>query len=410
MKKILAIVMILVAIVIMCTGCTDQSDQAAVSGENGDFRTVLDSRGVEVQVPVDIKRVVTISDGLIEGVMTILGEEDKIVGVGSSCIQRNFNYTYPTTGGESYEYKDGMNPVTYLNREWIMDITRVGESGSAINYETLAGLDPDVVIARIGSCTLRSMEDEGVQKSIQTMESLGIPVVVLKAHPCFDEPDLTTISGEIKIIGSVFGKEEKASELADYLESQTEMIYERTKDIPDSEKPTILAFGASPKTRQSGGAGSVKGTDTIESYFIEEIAHAKNAYQEPGNSVVFSAEQMLAINPDVIILGTASGYHPPEELYSAPYYQDLQEISAIKNRRISSFPWEPCNCAKRLEYPIDIIVIAKAAYPELFGDIVLEEWLIDFYMNVYDVDQTMAEELLSAQWMDWCIEECPTCG
>lgn len=38
-----------------------------------EMRTVVDSRGVEVQVPVQIDRVVTISDGLIESVMFVLG-------------------------------------------------------------------------------------------------------------------------------------------------------------------------------------------------------------------------------------------------------------------------------------------------------------------------------------------------
>lgn len=392
-----------------CTGTEQSGDASGLSGDETEYRTIVDSRGVEVQVPTEISRVVTVSDGLIESVMTVLGEEKKIVGVGSSCIQRNFNYTFQTSDGETYEYKDGMNPVTYLN-SWIMDLPLVGKSGTAINYETLAGLDPDVVILRAGSCTLRSMKDEGVQKTIWTIEDLGIPVVVLKAHPCYDDPDLSTISDEIRIIGEVFGKEERAGELADYLESQTSLVSERTIGIPEDEKPDVLVFGASPSSRKNGGAGNVKGIDTIESYFIEEIVHAKNAYQEPGNSVVVSAEQLLALDPDVIVLGTSSGYHPPEELYSAPYYQNVAELSAVKNLRVSSFPWEPCNCAKRLEYPIDVMVIAKAAYPDRFADIDLGEWLLDFYKNVYGVDDETAEALRSAQWMDWCVETCPTCG
>jgi iron complex transport system substrate-binding protein len=366
-------------------------------------RTIIDSRGVEVQVPVQIDRVVTISDGLIESVMLVLGVEEKIVGVGSSCIQRVFNYTYPTADGKDYEYKDGMNPVTYLYPQ-IRDLSLVGKSGAAINYEMLSGLDPDLVILRVGSCTLRSMEDEGVQKTISTIEALGIPVVVLKGPPCFDEPDLSTISDEIRIIGKVFDKEEKAQELADYLESQTQVVLERTKDIPKSEQPTILIFGASPTSRQSGGAGSVKGTDTIESYFIENIVHAKNAFHEAGSPTI-SSEQLLALDPNSIILATANGYHPPEELYTAPYYQNVAELSAVKNHRVSSFPWEPCNCAKRLEYPIDVIVIAKVAYPERFEDIDLSEWLLDFYKNVYDVDDDTARALISTQWMDWCVKE-----
>lgn len=367
-----------------------------------EMRTVVDSRGVEVQVPVQIDRVVTISDGLIESVMFVLGVEDMIAGVGSSCIQRVFNYTYPTADGKDYEYKDGMNPVTYLYPQ-VRDNPLVGKSGAAINYEMLSGLDPDLVILRVGSCTLQSMEDEGVQKTISTIEALGIPIIVLKGPPCFDEPDLSTISDEIRIIGKVFDKEDKAQELADYLESQTQVILERTKDIPESEQPTVLIFGASPTSRQSGGAGSVKGTDTIESYFIENIVHAKNAFHEAGSPTI-SAEQLLALNPDAIVLGTANGYHPPEELYSAPYYQNVAELSAVKNHRVYSFPWEPCNCAKRLEYPIDVMVIAKTAYPDRFEDIDLGEWLLLFYKKVYGVDDETARAMRSAQWMDWTVE------
>lgn len=179
---------------------------------------------------------------------------------------------------------------------------------------------------------------------------------------------------------------------------------ERTKDIPDEEKPRVLMLGLSPETRGEGGAGDVMGLDTIESYFIEDIVNARNAYQENGYYKVLSAEHVLALNPDVIVLSTDFGYHPPRELYEAPYYQNLQELDAVKNKRVTALPWSPCNCDKRLEYPIDVMVITKAAYPERFQDIDLGEWLLDFYQNVYNVDRKTAEGLRSAQWMDWTVE------
>jgi iron complex transport system substrate-binding protein len=335
--------------------------------------------------------------------MLILGEEEKIVGIGSSSLPKGgTNCTFTTIDGKTYEYRGGMSTVTCLYPR-IRDLPVVGGSNTAINYETLAGLDPDVAILRIGDCTLRSMDDEGVQKTIRTIESLGIPVIVLKSYACFDNPDISMISDEIRIIGSVFGKEERAGELADYLESTTRLVVERTKDIPDAEKPTVLVFGASPVSRKAGGAGMVRGIDTIDSYFIEEIVHAKNAYRDIGRPTV-SAEQLLALDPDVIVLDTANGYHPPEELYSAPYYQNVGELSAVKNRRVSSFPYEPCS-TRRLEYPIEVIVIAKAAYPERFTDIDLNEWLLEFYKNIYGVDDETAKALRAAQWMNWCAEE-----
>ncbi|MDY6866054.1 MAG: ABC transporter substrate-binding protein [Halobacteriota archaeon] len=384
----------------------ETGSQISETGEN--YRVVTDMRGKEVKVPKDIQRVVTVSDGLIEGVMTVLGEEEAIVGVGSSCIQRVFVYEYETASGENYTYKEGMNPVTYLN-PWIRDLPLIAQSGRAMNYETLASLNPDVVIIRLGSCTLRSADDEGVIKTIETIESLGIPLIVLYGPPCYEDPDISKISREICIIGQVFGKEDQAIELAKYLESVIEMVKERTKDIYESEKPEVLMFGLSPKSRDAGGAGTVCGIDTIESYFIEDMVNAKNAYKGAGSRYkgtgeILSTEQVLALNPDVIVLPTYSGYHPPSELYTAPYYQNLQELDAVKNKRVLSLPWSPCNCAKRLEYPIDIMVIAKAAYPERFDDIDLSEWLLEFYLNVYGVNVTTAEKLRSAQWMDWTLE------
>jgi iron complex transport system substrate-binding protein len=368
-------------------------------------RTVVDSRGVEVQIPVEINRVVTISDGLIEGTMLVLGEEDKIVGIGSSCLPKVWNYTYESVKGEPIVYEDGANPVSFLYPH-LRELPIVANGDAAPNFEAIAELKPDVVILRAGDCSLR-YNDESAQKTISSFGSLGIPLVVLYAHNFNEEnqKDISTISDEIKIIGSVFGKENKASDLAKYLESQVDLIDERTKDITEQQKPRVLILGLSPSARKEGGAGQVFGLDTIESFFIEGIVHARNAFQDPGYFKTINAEQLLALDPDSIVLCTASGYHPPRELYEAPYYQNLQEMRAIKDRNVTALPWSPCNCAKRLEYPIDVMVIAQAAYPDRFSDIDLGEWLLDFYKNVYGADEDTAKALRSAQWMDWCVKQ-----
>lgn len=365
---------------------------------------VTDSRGVFVKLPTDIKRVATISDGFIEGIMTVLGVEDKLVAVGSTCIQRKFKYSFPTLMGEDYTYTDGMNPVLYLNPE-IKDLPLIGKSGSPINYEMLVNIDPDLVIARIGACTLRHAGDKNTMKSVEMMESIGIPVVVIYGTNCNKTPSLSGITDEIRIVGEVFNRPLQAKKLSDYLEAQTVFIRERTKNIKDCDKVKTLVLGLSPKARKAGGAGQVFGLDTIESLFIEDIANAENAYNEPGYFKKINTEQLLALDPDVIVLCTAWGYHPPKELYEAPYFQNLFDLKAVKNMRVAALPWSPCNCSKRLEYPIDAMVIAKTSYPEKFKDIDLAQWLIDFYRNVYGVDTNTAKKLRSVQWMDWTLDE-----
>jgi len=52
------------------------------------FRSVTDQRGISVKIPMRIERVVTLSDGLVESVMTVLGVQDSIVGLGSACIPK----------------------------------------------------------------------------------------------------------------------------------------------------------------------------------------------------------------------------------------------------------------------------------------------------------------------------------
>ena len=367
------------------------------------FRSVTDQRGISVKIPMKIERVVTICDGLVESVMTVLGVQNSIVGLGSACIPKHWEYTYPTVTGESYDYTDGMNIVTWLN-PFFMDLPLVARSGTGINYETLASLDPDVVFLRVGSCTL-SANDETTQKTIRMIDSLGIPLVVLFGPNMTKNPNMKSISEEIRIIGKVFDNENKATALAEYLEKQVQFVMDRTREIPEDLKPSVLLFGLSPKSREAGGAGHVRGLNTIDSWLVETVVNARNAFRTKGSWNILSTEQVLAIDPDVMVLITAWGYHPPRELYEAPYYQNLKELRSVKNRRVTALPWTPCNCDKRVEYPIDVMIIAKAAYPEKFADVDLNAWLLDFYQNVYGVDQNTAAQLRAVQWMDWVTEK-----
>ena len=46
----------------------------------------------------------------------------------------------------------------------------------------------------------------------------------------------------------------------------------------------------------------VSGINTPESYIIENIVNAKNAYRGKGNRVILSSEQVYAVDPDTVRL------------------------------------------------------------------------------------------------------------
>jgi iron complex transport system substrate-binding protein len=402
-KKMVVLFLVILIVMIITSGCTGQPGGGTGTGDEIPSRSVIDSRGVAVRVPQEIGRVVTIDDGFSLEVMTVMGEADKLVGVGSRTYEEIDTYTYESVFGGNHTYTNGMNTMAYLHPR-TRTLPVIAEFEGGVNYEALAGLKPDVVIVRLGSCTFW-VNDENVKKSVERMESLGIPVIVLYGTDFYEQPDLSTMYDEIRIIGDLFGKEQDADRLVTLLSGEIGTIQSRTENISETEKPSVLYLGLASVARDEGGAGNTVSLTSYESWTLENIINARNAFrQEAGYWHVVSAEQILAMDPDVIILPTDWGYHPVEEIYEAPYYQNLRELKAVRNHRVTSLPFTPYDCAKRLEYPVELMVIAKAAYPERFSDIDLNEWLLTFYQNLYGVDRQTAEGLREIQWMDWVAE------
>jgi len=373
------------------------------SGAVATTHTVTDMRGKAVVVPVDPKRVVTISDGFVEAVMTHLGVVETIAGIGSWGLKRDYKYQFETTSGEQYEHR-GWNTMKYLH-PWLDDLPCVNSpQGNVLDFETLAKVEPDVVIVRVGDCTVRADNMDVSEKTLATLEELGFPVVATFSPSCYGGTDMSTMKTEMHIIGEIFGQKEKASALADSLAGVETLIRERTANIQEDKKTRLLYFGLNPATRKQGGSGTVWGVDSPESYIIETVVNAKNAYTGKGMGVPMSAEQVYALEPDVIVLPTSNGYHPPRELLEAPYYANLAELAAVKGKRVYAMPWTPMNCARRLEYPLDMLIIAKAAYPEIFADIKVYDSALTLYKQLYNVNDEVARGLASTQLLDWMLE------
>ncbi len=367
-------------------------------------RIVTDSRGVAVRIPSDPLRVATVSDGLVEEVMIVLGVEDRLVGIGSTCLIREFGYQYETASGSTFAVSGGMSPARLL-RPRLTGLPHFVASGTEPNYETLASLRPDLVIVDVGACTLPWQSDpEAMRRGLRRLESLGIPTVVLQGPNSGGAPGPEGLTRVLGILGDVFGKPEQAARLAATVEEPVRWVRERTRDIPADERAHVLLLGLDPRVRGQGTVGRAFGTADAQSYLLEEIVGAANAYPRRASGIL-SLEQLLALDPDVIILPTSNGYHPPRELLEGPSFRNLRALRAVRDGRVGALPWSPCNCDKRLEYPLDALVMAKTVYPERFRDLDLAERILRFYRDVYGVDEKTARELLAAQWLEWTGED-----
>lgn len=379
------------------TGPTEQAPGGAPT------RQVIDSRGEAVEIPRTPRRIATISDALVEEIMLVMGVEDRLVGIGSTCLIREFHYDYLTVDGESFSYENGMNPARFLYPE-MADLPLFVRPGTEINYETLASLEPDLLIIDVGACTLPWRNDrEAMEQGLARLSALGIPTLVLMGPNARSSPSIQALSEVIRILGETFERRKEASRLARFLEDSVRRVEDRTEEIPLPQRREVLLLGLNPNLRGHNTVGWTYGSRDIQSFFVEEIVHARNAYKG-SRSATLSLEQILTLDPDVIILPTSNGYHPPRELYESPDFQHLQRLKAVRERRVGSLPWSPCNCDKRLEYPLDAWIMGTVTYPDRFADIDLGSWILDFYQEVYSVDRETAVALLKAQWLEWTLE------
>lgn len=363
--------------------------------------TLTDMDGRKLTLATEPQRIVTIDDGFVEEVLTYLGKTDRIIGIGSWGMKRDYTYTYTGKDGEPLTFA-GLSTMKVLH-PWLNDLVCINSpQGNVLQLEALAALKPDLVIVRVGDCTLGGGNTEALQKAFAAINALGLPLLVLRAPTLTDNP-LDSMEEEARLLGALFGQEAESAKLMAYLKECENFIRARVQaaNIPDEKKARLLYLGLNPDIRKQGATGHTYGLNTVESMRVENVIGAKNAFRGQGSNVQLSAEQVYALSPDALILQTSNGYHPIEELLYDPAFARLQELEAIKAGRIYPLPWSPMNCAPRMTYPIDLFILAKAAYPEVFSDTSVYAFALDFYQKVYHVSPDEARTLRSHQLLDW---------
>ncbi|MDR1920273.1 MAG: ABC transporter substrate-binding protein [Candidatus Adiutrix sp.] len=374
----------------------------AAAAQAAETRTVTDMRGRIVTFPAELQKVAAVDDGLVEEVMASFGLIGRLAAVSSRYMTIDVDFVFETVSGKKIA-RHGFDALRFMHPRLAELPSFQGLEGGPPNLEILAQVQPDLVILRAGDCAV-NRDETHLAKTIEAIEAAGWPLVVLNA-PGVCGADITAIRDEIVLLGEVFDRRNEAEELAGYLAGIENDARTRVSLIPDDQKVSMLYMGLASFLRRMSATASAMGSDAPISYLMETLVNAKNAYPGHGFGVHLSTEQLYALDPDVIVLSPLGGYHPPQELYEAPDFADLSELKAIKNRRVYAMPWTPGFCAPRLEYPLDILVMAKAAYPDRFSDFNVYDFALDFYQKIYKVDANTAKGLRSTQMLDWMADE-----
>lgn len=361
----------LVGLVAACgsaaSGSTAGTSSTAAAGSGGGPVTIVDHWKRTVEVPRAPQRVVVMEwEGLITKSMRIFGVESTLVGVDTATKKMGFRAKLVPS---------------------IDKATDIGSAWSGVNYEQLAGLKPDVVFleAWVASQENRAMHQQVIDK----IEALGIPVIVLVSPSNYDRPNISTAWEHITITGQVFGKQAEAKRLVDRLERGLDVVRTRTEDIPEADRTPVAYFAT---------INNVMGTKSIQSYLLTDVVHAKNV-AGAGTFVTISEEQLLALDPDAMVLAGHEGYLDPSLVYAGRHaglnWANLAQLRAVKGKRLTALGYDEWRAT--VETPIALLKIAQLAYPEKFADIDVATEEVAFYREVYGLDEAGAKVAIEAQ-------------
>ena len=259
MKKIVALFLSVILCVSLFSGCTTTQVDSTTN------RVITDGAGRQVEIPEKINSIVCVGVGALRYTCYI-GAQNLVIGV------------------EDYETKPGMDRLyNYVNFDKFQALPVIGTNG--VPYaEEIINLAPDVIVMS----KYASVEADDLQAKT------GTPVVVVPgSDTTLDDAAFETI----RILGQLYGMEDRANQLTDYLKSLQKDLADRTKDIPEENKPTVYVGGVSFK-----GHHGFEGTEAFYGPF--ELINAKNLADTTGQTGAFNIEleQVLSWDPDIIFV------------------------------------------------------------------------------------------------------------
>ena len=356
-RQLLTLFICLVMSVSLLTGYSEtkaateeptQSAEQDATQETAETREITDMAGRKVTVPTaeNIKSV--FSTGPVAAIFLYMVAPDKLLGW-------------------NYELNDVEKSIIL---DKYQDLPNFG-MGDAVNYEAVIAANPTIAI------NSGKINDAMVSDCDALSESLGIPVVAV-------DNELNNSAEAFRFMGELLGVEDHAEELAQYAE-QVFTDINALSDIPEEKKVSVY-FGNGEDSLETAPRGSQHAQilDAINAVNVADLELGD------GSRVQISAEQLLAWDPDVIVVNgepkaDKSGSSAAEDILSNPDYASLK---AVQDQKVYGTPNAPFSWVDRPAGPNRLIGMrwfSALIYPEYIKCDINEE-IHKFFDLFYHVD------------------------
>jgi len=311
--------------------------------------SVTDSRGQELSLKAPAERVVTIPIPAASIIMAISGKPDAVVGMHPASM-----------AGIKGTILEKIYPSAL---DIPANITRGGQF--APNVETILSLRPDFVVQ------WASMGDE----IIAPLVNAGLPVLGVRYGTQADSEAI------FAMLGTALGRPGKAETIIAGQRDTQKAIAARVAGLPEEQRPKVLYMLRFADSLRPTGAGS------YNDFYIKLTGGRQAANGISGTTTDVNAEQILAWNPDIILLGN---FDPglPADVYKNPLFATL---NAVRNKRVYRMPhggyrWDPPSQESALTW----MWLAEVTHPGLF-DFDLPAETRRFYKSTYGYDLSDAD-------------------
>ena len=356
-RQLLALFICLVMSVSLLTGYSEtkaateeptQSAEQDATQETAETREITDMAGRKVTVPAAENIESVFSTGPVAAIFLYMIAPDKLLGW-------------------NYELNDVEKSIIL---DKYQDLPNFG-MGDAVNYEAVIAANPTIAI------NSGKINDTMVSDCDALSESLGIPVVAV-------DNELNNSAEAFRFMGELLGVEDHAEELAQYAE-QVFTDINVLSDIPEEKKVSVY-FGNGEDSLETAPRGSQHAQilDAINAVNVADLELGD------GSRVQISAEQLLAWDPDVIVVNgepkaDKSGNSAAEDILSNPDYASLK---AVQDQKVYGTPNVPFSWVDRPAGPNRLIGMrwfSALIYPEYIKCDINEE-IHKFFDLFYHVD------------------------
>jgi len=293
------IIVLFVIVGLLLTACGPEAAPAPASNPEPEPTAVTEPTEVPMPEPTEetMPKTMAFEDDM-GNTIELAGYPHAIVSISASTTE----ILFAIGAGDQVVGRDEYS----IYPEAALEVTNIGAMWEELPAEAILALEPDLIVAA------QIISEE----QVTALRDLGLNVY-WQANPTSYEE----LWENLRDFAKLTGHEDEAESLISSLEARVEAVQEKTDTV--TERPSVFyeLDATDPSNPWTAGSG------TFIDYIITQAGGSNAASALEGEYAQISSEQLIAVNPDIILLADAPYGTTPESVAERPGWDVITAVS-----------------------------------------------------------------------------------